>query len=64
MAMTFRKIGGMALIGLGVAGILVPVIPGIPLVLAGAALLGNSHPLVRRIRGLLRLDETPKRAAS
>jgi hypothetical protein len=38
---------GAVLMVLGVIGMLVPVIPGLPLLLAGAAILGTEHPLVR-----------------
>ncbi|MBI5083170.1 MAG: hypothetical protein HZB13_01025 [Acidobacteria bacterium] len=49
----------MLLIAAGVVAIPLPVIPGIPLIAAGAAMLGSDHPLVRsgrtwmRSRGLL-----------
>jgi uncharacterized membrane protein YbaN (DUF454 family) len=42
-----RHIGGIALIIAGIAGCLLPIIPGIPLLLAGAAMLGTEHPIVR-----------------
>jgi hypothetical protein len=42
-----RQIGGIALLIAGVAGCLLPIIPGIPLLLAGVAMLGNDHPLVK-----------------
>ena len=38
---------GIVLIIAGVLGTLLPVIPGIPLLIAGAALLGAEHPLIR-----------------
>ena len=44
---------GLALIVVGVIGIVLPVIPGIPLLAAGLALVAPDHPLVRR--GRLRL---------
>jgi hypothetical protein len=37
----------MLLIAAGVLAIPIPVIPGIPLIMAGAAMLGRDHPLVR-----------------
>jgi hypothetical protein len=55
-----RQTCGIALIASGIAGILLPVIPGIPLLAAGVALLGTDHALVRpcltwlRKRGILR----------
>lgn len=44
---TCRHICGWALIVAGVMGLVLPVIPGLPLLIAGAALLGPDHPLVR-----------------
>lgn len=46
-----RKIAGRSLVALGVAGCLLPVVPGIPFLIAGAALLGPEDPLVRRFLG-------------
>jgi hypothetical protein len=40
----------MALIAAGLVAIPIPVIPGIPLIAAGAAMLGSDHPLVRSCR--------------
>jgi hypothetical protein len=37
----------MLLIAAGVVAIPIPVMPGIPLLAAGAAILGSDHPLVR-----------------
>jgi len=37
----------------GVAGCLLPIIPGIPLIVAGVAILGTDHALVRRSRAWL-----------
>jgi uncharacterized membrane protein YbaN (DUF454 family) len=45
-----RLIGGFTLIGLGVLGTLLPIIPGVPLVFAGLALVGSDHPAIRRLR--------------
>jgi uncharacterized membrane protein YbaN (DUF454 family) len=45
-----RNACGIALIGLGLVAMPLPILPGIPLVLAGAALLGSSHPLIRPFR--------------
>ena len=47
MTAKLRNASGMTLIGVGLLGIVLPFIPGIPLVLAGAAMLGGNHPLVR-----------------
>jgi uncharacterized protein YqgC (DUF456 family) len=43
----FRPILGVTLIILGMMGMLLPIIPGIPLLIAGVALLGSNHPWVR-----------------
>jgi len=42
-----QLIGGFLLIICGLLGLILPIIPGIPLLIAGAALLGANHPLVR-----------------
>lgn len=42
-----RKLAGRSLVVFGIAGWLLPVIPGTPFVLAGALLLGREDPLVR-----------------
>jgi uncharacterized membrane protein YbaN (DUF454 family) len=49
-----RTVAGVALVGLGLIGMLVPVLPGIPLLLAGVALLGSDHPWVRPCMARLR----------
>lgn len=55
-----RKITGYLLIAVGMVAIPVPVIPGIPLIAAGMAMLGSNHALVRsgwmwlRNRGIVR----------
>lgn len=38
---------GIVLIAAGLLAIPIPVIPGVPLIVAGAAMLGSNHPLVR-----------------
>lgn len=38
---------GFLMIGIGVIGTILPVMPGFPFLLAGAALLGKDHPIVR-----------------
>jgi len=45
----------MALLGLGLVGMVLPVLPGIPFLLAGVALLGTNHPWVRPFMARLRL---------
>ena len=54
MGPLLRSIGGFTLIGLGLPLIFVPILPGVPLVIAGAALLGWNHPLVRAAAQRLR----------
>jgi uncharacterized membrane protein YbaN (DUF454 family) len=54
MQRTVRNVCGYLLIAAGVAGFVLPIIPGIPLLLGGAALLGSDHALVRRCTAWLR----------
>ena len=49
-----RVVTGLTLIGLGVIGIFLPIIPGLPLFIAGVALAGPDHPLVRRLKERLK----------
>ncbi len=44
---------GLALMGVGLIGLVVPIIPGIPLLIAGVALVGPDHPVVKRLRDRL-----------
>ena len=53
MLPTIRRACGIVLIAAGVLAIPIPVIPGIPLIAAGAAMLGSDHPVVRSGRGWL-----------
>lgn len=59
----WRELGAIALVVLGIAGTLLPVIPGIALIGAGIAILGKNHRLVRRGRrwlerkGILKPEE-------
>ena len=55
MWQTIRTVSGVVLIGLGLAGMLLPVIPGTPLLIGGVALLGSNHPWVRPCLARLRL---------
>ena len=48
-----KVILGMALCVVGLAGTLVPIIPGVPIVLAGLALMGADHRLVRGLKARL-----------
>ncbi len=51
---TIRTVTGLILIGLGLLGLLLPVIPGIPLLIAGVSLVGTNHPWVRPVIARLR----------
>ena len=42
-----RNLCGIGLIVIGAIAMPLPILPGIPIVLAGAAILGHDHPLVR-----------------
>jgi hypothetical protein len=42
-----RQVFGWALLIAGAVGLLLPVVPGLPLLIAGAAVLGPEHPVVR-----------------
>lgn len=53
MAAKFREAGGVALVLVGLAGLVLPVIPGIALIAAGVAVLGADHALVRPLRSWL-----------
>ena len=46
--------GGVLLIVVGLVGLVLPVIPGVPLLVAGVAVLGQDHPLVRPTLARLR----------
>ena len=43
----FREIAGFFLLAAGVVGVVVPIIPGIPLLLAGGVLLAPKYPRIR-----------------
>lgn len=49
-----RAIVGVLLLVVGLVGLVLPIIPGIPLLLAGVALTGKDHPLVRPVLVRLR----------
>ncbi|MGH9592212.1 MAG: hypothetical protein ACRD5L_03920 [Bryobacteraceae bacterium] len=67
MSHATRTTAGVGLLILGAIGILVPIVSGIPFLVAGVAVLGtdhaivkrgrqwldSDHPLMRRVRGLL-----------
>lgn len=64
MTGTLRRVCGIALIVVGLVAVPVPIIPGIPLIAAGAAMLGSDHSIVRsyrtwlRNRGILRQERS------
>ena len=47
MLIHLRSALGVLLIIFGIIAVPVPVLPGLPLVVAGTALLGRQHPFVR-----------------
>ncbi len=53
MPLEIRNILGIALIVVGLIAMPVPIIPGLPIVAAGAAVLGREHPLVVSFRKYL-----------
>jgi uncharacterized protein len=59
MVALLRTIAGVTLITIGLVGIVLPIIPGIPLLLAGVATMGRDHPWLRPV--MARLDRWRKR---
>jgi uncharacterized protein YqgC (DUF456 family) len=57
-----RSIGGWVLVIVGLLGLAVPVLPGIPLLVAGGALLGPEHRLVQAALRWWRGWRAPRRA--
>ena len=51
--MTAREVLGTALVGVGVVGVMLPIVPGWPFLLAAVALLGPDHRLTRPFVGLV-----------
>ena len=49
-----KVIFGIALCLVGLAGTLVPIIPGVPIMVAGLALMGSKHPFVSGLKERLR----------
>jgi uncharacterized membrane protein YbaN (DUF454 family) len=45
-----RPLAGLLLVGLGLAGMILPIIPGLPLLVAGAVLVAPNHRVVRAVR--------------
>jgi uncharacterized membrane protein YbaN (DUF454 family) len=60
---TIRVTAGVTLIALGVIGMLLPVLPGIPLLIAGMALVAPDHPAIRRLRERLKRWRQGRRAS-
>lgn len=58
-----KVILGLVLCVIGIAGTLVPVIPGVPIVLAGVALIGADHPLVRGLKERLKYWRDSKKSS-
>jgi hypothetical protein len=54
MQPVIREFCGIVLIAAGLLAIPIPVMPGIPLIVAGAAMLGSNHLLIRSARAWLR----------
>ena len=42
-----KLFSGIGLLILGVLGLILPIMPGIPFLIAGVAILGTEHPLIR-----------------
>jgi hypothetical protein len=51
--MTKREALGTALVGVGMVGVMLPLVPGWPFLLAAVAVLGPNHRLTRPFNGLL-----------
>ena len=43
----FRNAAGLSLLALGAVGLVLPIVPGVPLLVAAVAILGRDHPVVR-----------------
>jgi uncharacterized membrane protein YbaN (DUF454 family) len=50
MRRAIRRVVGFSLIVLGAIGSLVPIVPGVPMILVGVALVGSDHPWIQDIR--------------
>ena len=55
-----NRIAGYAFVVAGLAGLALPILPGIPLLIIGVRLLGPGHPVTRRLVGLIRPRENNK----
>ena len=49
MILLLRTVSGLLLITVGAVGLVLPIIPGIPLLLAGVATMGRDHRLLRPV---------------
>lgn len=45
----FRELSGFILIGIGLLGFLIPIMPSVPLIVAGIALVGADNPKLQPI---------------
>ena len=45
MTRSIRTVVGVVLVVVGAAGLVLPIVPGIPITIAGLALLGTEHPV-------------------
>jgi uncharacterized membrane protein YbaN (DUF454 family) len=59
-----RSFAGKALVAVGIAGTVLPVLPGIPFLIAGIALLGTDHPISRAVVDRIRLRRRAPRKES
>ena len=60
-----KEFGGVGLLVLGVLGIVLPILPGIPFLIAGVAILGYEHPLIRPfMKRIARWREKTKTSAT
>jgi hypothetical protein len=50
MSLNLRNAFGLLLIAVGLVAVPIPIVPGLPLIAAGTALLGHHHPLIRSCR--------------
>jgi hypothetical protein len=53
-SLRLRNATGIALIAIGIVAVPLPLVPGSPMIAAGAALLGPQHPLIVNCKAWLR----------
>jgi uncharacterized protein YqgC (DUF456 family) len=64
---SIRTGAGLLLVVVGLAGLVLPVVPGIPILIAGLALLGTDHPvrvaITRRLQrwGVMKTPPSPEK---